>query len=248
MLSLLNLLFSVDDSVVTYVNSFAHRDWNADYLICAVANGSIFKGGLVMTVYWWAWFRTPENRDEAESRNARDILLYTLLICVPAVLCARLMASLLPFRARPIHNPELHLKVAFTLGEEIRGWSWSSFPSDHAVLFCGLATGFYLVSRRMGCLMYLYTAVFILLPRIYLGYHYPTDILAGALLGVGMVCTFRSVTLRQMINRPAQRLQAWSPGLFYAGLIHLSYQTSILYEPMRHMALYTVGILRNVVR
>ena len=243
----LHFILSVDDTVVTYVNSFAHRSWNADYLIRALSEEATFKGGLFMTAYWWAWFRAPKNGGEPGNRDARDILFYTLLICVPAVLIARLMAWLLPFRARPIHTPELHLKVAFTLGEGIRAWSWSSFPSDHAVLFCALSTGIYLVSRRLGCLMYLYTAVFILLPRVYLGYHYPSDLIAGAMLGVGIGSTVRIVALRQMISGPAQRLLEWSPGLFYASLFQLSFQTSFFYEPLLYMALYTLRIFRKLV-
>jgi undecaprenyl-diphosphatase len=230
----LDFLASVDDGVVTYFNSFVNRSWIADDLIRALQENVLLKGGVVMTAYWWAWFRAPENDPKPGSRNPRDTLLYTLLMCVPAVLLARLMASFLPFRPRPLLNPELHLKVAFTLNTN---WleSWSSFPSDHAVLFFTLATGFYLVSRRLGLLMYLYSAVFIALPRVYLGIHYPSDILAGALLGVAIASTVRIGVLRRVINRPAQRLLEYSPGLFYAGLFQLSYQTAVLYEPLRQV-------------
>ncbi len=158
------------------------------------------------------------------------------------MLIARLMALLLPFRLRPIDNPELHLKLAFVLNPATFK-SWSSFPSDHAALFFALATGIYLVSRRMGWLVYLYTAVVIALPRVYLGIHYPSDILAGALLGVVAASTVRVVALCRLVNWPAKRLLEYSPGLYYAGLFQLSYQTMELYDPLRHIALLALKML-----
>jgi len=237
---------SIDNGAVTYLNSFAHRSWAADCFVRFLNDVNWLKGGVVMTAYWWAWFRTPENRTEPGSRNPRDTLLYTLLICVPSVLIARLMALFLPFRLRPVYNPELHLRIAFTWAPETLA-SWSSFPSDHAVLFFTLATGIYLVSRRLGWLMYLYTAVFIGLPRVYLGIHYPSDILAGALLGVAIASTVRIVALCQVVNWPAQRLLEYSPGLFYAALFQLSYLTTELYNPLRDMGSIMLKILHILV-
>jgi hypothetical protein len=143
---------------------------------------------------------------------------------------ARLLAIFLPFRQRPLFNPDLHLNTAFTL--DPRSFeTWSSFPSDRGVLFFLLATGLYLVSRRLGWFMYIYTFVVILLPRLYLGV--PSDTLVGMLLGLAIGWTIRIPALRQFVNRPAQRLLEYSPGLFYAILFQLSFQTNVYYDPLR---------------
>jgi undecaprenyl-diphosphatase len=244
--SSLDFLSSVDDGLVIYLNSFARRSWTADEFIWVVTNNSLFKGALVMTAYWWAWFRSPQTRTEPERHNPRDTLLYVLLICVPLLLLTRLMASLLPFRVRPLHNPLLHLKIAFTMSpEEFEGWS--SFPSDHAVLFSALAAGLYLVSRRLGLWMYLYTAIFILLPRVYLGIHYPSDIVVGALLGLAAAFCVRIVALRRMVNWPAEWLLERSPGWFYASLFQLSYLTASLYDPLRRVAREALSVVRALI-
>ena len=55
----------------------------------------------------------------------------------------------------------------------------NSFPSDHAGLFYALATTIFLVSRRTGIIMFIYVTLVVIVPRLYLLLHYPTDIMAG---------------------------------------------------------------------
>ena len=231
----LDFLSFLDDALLSYLNSFMGRSDAADHLIWTLASDTLFKGVLVMTAYWWAWFRASESRIEPESPQPREILLYILLICVPAVFIARLSALFLPFRLRPLRNPQLHVTVSQALPKEAFE-GWSSFPSDHAILFTILSVGLYLVSRRLGWMMYLYVALIILLPRICLGIHYPSDILAGILFGIASASTVQITPLRRAIIRPAQWLQEHSPGWFYAIWFQLTYQTAVLYDPWRHLA------------
>ena len=63
--------------------------------------------------------------------------------------------------------------------------TWSSFPSDHAVLWFAVATTVLLASRRLGVAMLIYSAV-LAVGRVYVGAHNPTDVLAGGLLGAGL--------------------------------------------------------------
>jgi undecaprenyl-diphosphatase len=95
---------------------------------------------------------------------------------------------------------------------------WSSFPSDHAVLFFGLAMGIAMISRPLGYVAFLHAAIVDCIPRVYLGFHHPTDIIAGALIGVAGTWLFARLSALHTI---AARLLAWAelrPAWFYAGL------------------------------
>jgi undecaprenyl-diphosphatase len=60
-----------------------------------------------------------------------------------------------------------------------------SFPSVHATNSFAIVTLISLFFRRKGLQISLYTmAVLVAFSRLYIGVHYPTDILAGAILGV----------------------------------------------------------------
>ncbi len=185
-----------------------------------------------MAVFCFVWFQPKDQNDEAGQIESRATLLYTLLICVPGLFIARILGFILPFRQRPLYDPNLHLRHAFTFDSNSL-ISWSSFPSDHAVLFFALATGIYFVNRKVGLFLYVYTLFCIALPRIFLGMHYPSDILAGALLGMAFAFSAKWQAARLAVTRPALRFQERHPGLFYSCFFFLVYQTADLYAPLR---------------
>jgi len=84
-------------------------------------------------------------------------------------------------RERPLLFPEMASKLARGPGEILD----PTFPSAHTVLSFMMATLLAAWFPRYAVLFYL-VAGLIGWTRIYLGLHYPTDILAGALLGYGI--------------------------------------------------------------
>jgi undecaprenyl-diphosphatase len=63
------------------------------------------------------------------------------------MLAARMLASALPFRLRPIHDETLFFLRPHGMGKT-RIEEWSSFPSVHAVLFFALSIGIFFVSKK----------------------------------------------------------------------------------------------------
>jgi membrane-associated phospholipid phosphatase len=63
-----------------------------------------------------------------------------------------------------------------------------SFPSDHATGAFALAFGVWLYDRAIGSAL-LVVAALLSFSRIYVGTHYPGDVIAGALIGVAMAGT-----------------------------------------------------------
>jgi undecaprenyl-diphosphatase len=160
------------------------------------------------------------------------VLLITLVSTPIIILMARLLALNLPFRLRPIHNEELNFTLPTgVLEKSLDGWS--SFPSDHAVLYFAIAIGVFAASRRIGLLSIFYTLVFIGLPRIYTGYHYPTDILGG--FAIGGCLMWASIYF--LANSPIPiRINSWSEkyaGAFYALFFVLTYQIANLFVQSR---------------
>jgi len=88
------------------------------------------------------------------------------LLCIVVV---RIVAAALPFRVRPISNDAIGLH--FPIAPE--GWAnWSAFPSDNAALFFCLTMCLFSISRVLGTLALLDTALLIVFPRVFVGVHH----------------------------------------------------------------------------
>lgn len=122
------------------------------------------------------------------NRNGTKKTLY-LLICIGLVIAVadQVAAGLikpLVGRIRPCANGLLEGQVRVLVG---CGGQWS-FPSNHATNHFAVATVLSLtfVRRWYWRLAWVLWALTISLAQIYVGKHYPVDILGGALLGTGI--------------------------------------------------------------
>ncbi|MDD5321386.1 MAG: phosphatase PAP2 family protein [Methylococcales bacterium] len=218
-----------DLNIITYINQFSQNSWAFDKTILFLSNSNLLKGGVLVTIIWWAWFKI----DERQSLN-REHLTSTLLCCFLAILVGRVLALTLPFRLRPFQEESLVFLIPYGMEETILE-GWTSFPSDHAVYFFALSTGLLFVSRKVGAFALAYTTLFICLPRIYLGMHYPTDIIAGAVIGMtiaslGNISLVHSKSVKLIIN--------WSlskPHFFYPLFFILTYQITNMFEDVRNI-------------
>ncbi|WP_233847647.1 phosphatase PAP2 family protein [Paraburkholderia sp. HD33-4] len=195
-----------DSSIETYLSGI-HYGHFATQSIEVIADLYSFKGLLLIPVLCWIWFQPHERL-----QWRREIVLSTLVSGLVALFVGRLLTHVLPFRVRPIFNTELHLQFPAGATNDAQLSSWSSFPSDHAMLWMAIATGIFLVWRGIGLLAMIYTALVICLPRAWLGFHYPTDLLAGAAVGVVITLVMTRDAVRARYATPMLRWIERYPG------------------------------------
>jgi undecaprenyl-diphosphatase len=231
-----SLVNSFDAGILHFFNQFAHRSWAFDSFVVLISSNHLLKGGIVVALIWWVWFREV-------NIEKRELIVAGIIASLLAVVLARVLAHILVFRERPIYNTDLHLQHPYTFDEgSLIGWS--SFPSDHAVVFFALATSIWFVSRGAGAFALCYTTLVVCLTRIYLGIHYPTDIIAGVILGIGVACFAKVPAIRMQLSRPAMQWLEKSPGSFYACFFLLTFQIATIFDPARGIVTFFRKVLQ----
>ena len=221
-----------DYHIITFVNQFARKSDVFDSLVHLFVANNLLKGGVVAMVIWFFWF----DKQVPSQVYQRQMILATLAGTLIAMFLARVLVHELPFRARPLYNKELHFvaPIADWRTKELSSFSdISAMPSDTATLSLALAVGILLISRRVGLLVLAYVIFCVCMPRIYLGIHNPTDLIAGGILGTTCVLLTTRAAMLKRFFAPLLTLRKHHPSGFYICLFVITSQVSSMFDELR---------------
>ena len=154
----------VDLSLFNILHGLANKSPAADWLIIAVAKYLIFLVGV--SILMWAIYNWKKQKD-----------IQKVFASVVAAYAITIIISFIFYRPRPFIELGLTPLIAHSAN--------SSFPSRHAAASFAMAQSIFLCNKKFGVILIM-IAVLISISRVFAGLHYVSDILAGAIIGIGV--------------------------------------------------------------
>lgn len=179
------MLAQLNTAIVVFLNGVLRNHYLLARIVEGLALNPIARGVPVFVPLMVIWFSTENTKHRGR------ILLGLVGVCV-ATLVSVMLQKRLHVDVRPFFNPKLHL---YLLSQEIiQEWGRiNSFPSDTATLYFSLSTVVFLEWRVGGAFAYGWSFLSAGICRMALGFHYPSDILAGIALGIATAYFFSNM-------------------------------------------------------
>ena len=180
----------MDLSISEWLNHLAvHRDGLEDVLVLVARNAEYVFVGLLGGLFL--------ARGRWTSREARRGVVAAVAAAALALLVAHFIGVAWnrprPFVAHP-HQVQIFAAHARD----------ASFPSDHATAAFAIAVSIWLRCRRIGWVL-IAAAALLEVSRVVVGLHYPSDVLAGAILGTGTALLLWWAPIRFRLRALADR-------------------------------------------
>jgi undecaprenyl-diphosphatase len=194
----------MDSTLLHALNGFLfHHDAIEDPLLFYVNAAEVLFAATLAIVF--AAAHGP--RRASWRRTAVAAALSAGLALALGVVIADLVDRARPFVAEP---GQVHLFAAHAAD--------AGFPSDHATASFAIAVAVLLRNRSWGIFALIAAAV-LSIGRVAVGYHYPSDVLAGTLLGTAAALALWAPPLRRRVDaladiagRPVDRVVSWGAG------------------------------------
>ncbi|MGO4531098.1 undecaprenyl-diphosphatase [Paenibacillus sp. 2TAF8] len=158
-------LFQLDIDIFRAINELGRQFPFLNPAAVIIAEYMMYLLALAMLIYWFT-----------RSMQHRMMVIQAGLAFILAEIIGKTMGLLYehyqPFAVLPNVNKLIDRSVD------------NSFPSDHTILFFSVAVSFWLVRKKEGWI-WLLLAICGAISRVWVGVHYPIDIVVGALIGIG---------------------------------------------------------------
>jgi membrane-associated phospholipid phosphatase len=231
---------NVDLAILETLNGLVADKGFLFLVFSALGNNPLLRGGPVFASLAMISF------SESTPRVKSQILLglfATFLAVIVSLWCQRH----LHVHLRPVFDGSLNIK-------DVEGWanyknSWGqrlySLPSDTATAYFAIGTIVYLQRKILGLFCFFWIFLTVGLGRVVLGFHYPSDIVAGLFLGFSLVLLFTNLKAAQaFLMRAMQRYDARN--CIYATFICLfSAEAYSLFPGLREIYLSLIKLLGN---
>lgn len=146
------------------INSLAHTSKILDWIGIFLADYALYTAGIILLVllFW------KKNR------------LMVVSVAISVILSRLIITEIIRYF---YHYPRPYVVLEAAKKLIAENQDYASFPSGHAAIFFAIAMAIYFFNKKLGIVFFV-GAILIGIARIFVGIHWPSDILGGAIIGI----------------------------------------------------------------
>lgn len=161
-----------------------------------------------------------------------------------ALVVARIVQNFAPHRPRPAYSGEFDIAPLDGLPAD-----WSSFPSDTISIVAAISTAIFLISRPLGVGAFAFAILWVAMAKLVTGAHYVSDLVAGAVIGIGSTwLVARCTAMLDRVQTAGDRIRIRAPVAFYLIAFTFVFQIGTFFDEPRKIAkgaLKSAGIVKE---
>jgi undecaprenyl-diphosphatase len=169
------MFLNIDYNLFNFINSFAGKSKIFDFIGIFCAKYLIFIIAGMIFGWWIELHKTKISSGWPILGKKKWLAFGNLSLSVLFALLLNYILGFIKFRERPFVN--------LNASRLVNPMSEKSFPSDHTAVVFAASMAVFFYDKKFGSVL-LFLSLLVGFGRIYVGVHYPFDILGGILVGI----------------------------------------------------------------
>lgn len=177
-----------DINLVLFFNQFCGKSKFLDSLALVFLSVDAIRTAILVALVIGIW-EYGRVKNDIDSSKRVLLILFSILLSLGVIECLNAVID----SPRPIVTYERNILSPIVEDKNMKelwkdGWARNSkhgsFPSDTIALLATMASGLFFWRKKIGVLAFLIVIFGGVLPRLYFGLHYPSDMFIGILISV----------------------------------------------------------------
>ena len=234
-----------DIQTVLYFNKFCGKSLLQDTIALIFLSVDALRTAILMacTIGIWEYGKTKNDK------TAKQKVIYifiSIIICLGTI---EIMNAIID-SPRPIVTYENQITNPLLTQETKELWrdGWArnakhgSFPSDTVALIATIACGIFFWNKAIGSIAILFVIITGVIPRLYFGLHYPSDMIIGFLIALLSSWIVNKIKIFTSISNELIKLNTKFPYVFGVVGFYIAYIISDKFILLRKLPLWLKSI------
>lgn len=238
----------IDIEIVKFFNQFCGKSQFADTLGLIFLSVDALRTAILVSIIVGIWSYGQTKNDIVSKKKAISVLFIIFVSLSTIEILNAIIDSPRPIVTYEsvINNP---IATKNTKALWVDGWARNSkhgsFPSDTVALLAAMAFGIFSWNQSIGVIAILFVIFAGILPRLYFGLHYPSDMIIGSLISLMSYLAVNKVKFFDLISNKFIETEKKSPFLFGTIGFYISYIIADKFILIRKLPLWIKAMLGN---